>query len=424
MDLLNLEYEKYKLENGLEVILHSNENIPVVAVNIWYKVGSANEQRGKTGIAHLFEHMMFQGSENVAKEMHFRFIQEAGGSLNGSTNFDRTNYYEKVPSNFLELILWLESDRMGFLLPALTQEKLNNQIDVVKNERLERYDNQPYGLAWELLISSLYPSGHPYNWPTIGFLKDISSYTLNDVSGFFRKFYSPSNASLIVAGHFDQSLTKDLIQKYFGEINGNDHAFNNSSHLFDFSKISLKENIFLIHRDNVHLKRLYLAWHSDKAYGIDDAALDILADILTGSKNSRLYKNLVYEKELAQDVTAYQYSGKLTGHFLIIATAKPGVELSVLKDEVFKEIDLIYEEGIKEKEMLRSKNGIKSSFIYSMQNVDSLADQLNFYNFYLDEPNSFNDDLMRYQNVDEAVIKNVVKKYLTKAYVELHIIPK
>jgi len=173
MDLLNLEYEKYKLENGLEVILHSNENIPVVAVNIWYKVGSANEQRGKTGIAHLFEHMMFQGSENVAKEMHFRFIQEAGGSLNGSTNFDRTNYYEKVPSNFLELILWLESDRMGFLLPALTQEKLNNQIDVVKNERLERYDNQPYGLAWELLISSLYPSGHPYNWPTIGFLKEI-----------------------------------------------------------------------------------------------------------------------------------------------------------------------------------------------------------------------------------------------------------
>ena len=170
MEILNIEYEKYKLKNGLEVILHKNDNLPLVSVNIWYKVGSANEVKGKTGLAHLFEHMMFQGSQNVPKEMHFRYIQEAGGTLNGSTTFDRTNYYEKVPSNFLELVLWLESDRMGYLLPALTQEKLNNQKDVVSNERLERYDNQPYGLAWELIITNLFPAGHPYSWPTIGFM--------------------------------------------------------------------------------------------------------------------------------------------------------------------------------------------------------------------------------------------------------------
>ncbi len=173
MDLLNINCEKYCLDNGLEVILHRNNSIPLTAVNIWYKTGSANEPKGKTGIAHLFEHMMFQGSKNVPKEMHFRFIQEAGGTLNGSTSFDKTNYYEKIPANFLELIFWLESDRMGFLLPALTQEKLDNQKDVVFNERLERYDNQPYGLAWEKIITNLYPEGHPYSWPTIGFKEDI-----------------------------------------------------------------------------------------------------------------------------------------------------------------------------------------------------------------------------------------------------------
>ncbi len=218
MELLNIEYEKYKLANGLEVILHKNSNSSLVAVNLWYKVGSANDSKGKTGIAHLFEHMMFQGSQNVPKEMHFRYIQEAGGTLNGSTSYDRTNYYEKLPSNFLEMALWLESDRMGYFLPALDEEKLNNQKDVVKNERLERYDNQPYGLAWELLITNLYSKNHPYNWPTIGFLKDITSYTLEDVSGFFKKFYTPNNSSLVVAGDIDLDKTKDFIEKYFGAI--------------------------------------------------------------------------------------------------------------------------------------------------------------------------------------------------------------
>ena len=218
MNILNLDYEKYRLDNGLEVILHQNNNHPLVSVNLWYRAGSCNEKKGKTGIAHLFEHMMFQGSKNVPKEMHFRYIQEAGGSLNGSTSFDRTNYYEKVPSNFLELILWLESDRMCMLLPSLTQEKLNNQVDVVRNERLERYDNQPYGLAWEKIINNLYPEGHPYSWPTIGYLDDMNSYTLEDVTDFFKTYYSPSNACLIIAGNFDRDNAKELVEKYFSDV--------------------------------------------------------------------------------------------------------------------------------------------------------------------------------------------------------------
>jgi zinc protease len=386
---------------------------------VTYHVGSAREQQGRSGFAHFFEHMMFQGSQNVAKEMHFRFIQEAGGSLNGSTGLDRTNYYEKVPSNFLELILWLESDRMGFLLPSLTGEKLKNQIGVVKNERLERYDNQPYGLAWEIIISNLYPEDHPYSWPTIGFLDDISSYTIDDVKKFFLKFYSPSNASLVLSGHFDPERGKDLVEKYFADL-----PSQNSIRQPQPLRTELNKNKFIVHKDNVNLERIYLGWHSDKAFGENDAALDILADLLSGSKNSRLYKLLVYEQELAQDITAFQHSGKLGGDFMIIATARPGVSLITLKEKILEVLEQVKNKGITEKELLRSKNGIKSSFIYSLQNVDSLADQLNFYNFYLNEPNSFNYDLNRYEEVSGEGISRVIGNYLAKPYVELHIIPK
>ncbi len=419
MEKLNIVYEKYKLKNGLEIILHQDNKLPTAAVNIWYKAGSANEQKGKTGIAHLFEHMMFQGSQNVPKEAHFRFIQEAGGNLNGSTSFDRTNYYEKIPSNFLELIFWLESDRMGYLLPTLTQEKLNNQKEVVSNERLERYDNQPYGLAWEILISNLYPENHPYSWSTIGSLKDISSFTMDDVSNFFKNYYSPSNAALVVAGSFDKNKIKELISNYFETLPGS-----NRLEELNVATPKLKENKLITHQDNVQLERLYLAWHSDKAYGNDDAALDILSDILTGSKNSRLYKSLVFDKELAQDISAYQYSGKYAGHFMFIATAKPGVELSTIKNEIISELENIHSNSIAEKELTKSKNGIKSGFIFSMQNIDSLADQLNSYNYYLNEPNSFNKDLQRYESVNSEEIKSVIEKYLLKPYVELHVVPK
>jgi len=419
MELLNLKYEKYKLNNGLEVILHQNKNIPLAAVNLWYKVGSAQEKKGKTGIAHLFEHMMFQGSENVAKEMHFRHIQEAGGSLNGSTSFDRTNYYEKVPSNFLELALWLESDRMGFFLPALTQEKLDNQKKVVYNERLERYDNQPYGLAWELLITNLYSKSHPYSWSTIGFAEDIKSYTLDDVSGFFEKFYLPNNATLVVGGNIDLEETKSLIEKYFGNINSNNGLATPVS-----VESELTETKTIVHEDNVQLERIYLSWLTQKAFEKDDAALDILSDLLAGSKNSRLYKSLVFEKEIVQDVSAFQFSGKYGGHFTIVATAKPGKSLDEIKTEIFKEIDNLKTEGISTSELQRSKNGIRSSFVFSLQNLDTIADHLNLYNFYLNEPNSFAIDLNRYEIVGQNEIIGATSEYLSKPYVELRIIPK
>jgi len=418
MNLLNIPYEKFKLPNGLEIILFQNNTLPFTAVNIWYKAGSANEVKGKTGLAHLFEHMMFQGSKNVPKEMHFKYIQEAGGTLNASTSFDRTNYFEKLPSNDLELALWLESDRMGFYLEALDQVKLDNQKSVVLNERLERYDNQPYGLAWEKLITNLYPENHPYSWPTIGYYKDIEGYTLDDVRSFFRQHYSPANATIVIAGNFEVDKTKSLLEKYFGEIknDGTPNTINSKSCQLDESK-------FLIVEDKVNLERIYIAWHSQSAFSPDDAALDILSDVLTGSKNARLTKKLVYELELVQDVNTMQFSGKYGGHFMVVATAKPGKPLDEIKKIIFNEITILAEEHISTRELERSKNVIKSNFIYSLQNIDTIADTLNLYNFYLGEPNSFNFDLSRYNSVNAEDIKQIVKKYFQSNYVELRIVP-
>lgn len=418
MNLLNIPYEKYKLYNGLEVILFQNNTLPFTAINIWYKAGSANEVKGKTGLAHLFEHMMFQGSKNVPKEMHFRFIQEAGGSLNASTSFDRTNYFEKLPSNDLGLALWLESDRMGFFLDALDQVKLDNQKSVVLNERLERYDNQPYGLAWEKIISNLYPENHPYSWPTIGHYKDIESYTLDDVSSFFKQYYSPSNSTVVIAGNFEVNKTKSLIEKYFGELKNNGTPLSRNS-----ESSRLEDSKFITWEDKVNLERIYLAWHSQNAFHTDDAPLDILSDLLTGSKNARLTRKLVYELEIAQDVNTMQFSGKYGGHFMIVATAKPGKALDEIKKIIFNEISILAEENILLRELQRSKNVIKSNFIYSLQNIETIADMLNLYNFYLGEPNSFNFDLNRYNSVSENEINEVVKKYFKKNYVELRIIP-
>lgn len=419
MNHLNLNCTIGKLDNGLEYILYQDKTVPLVSVNVWYRVGSAYETKGKTGLAHLFEHMMFQGSEHVPKEMHFRYIQEAGGTLNGSTSTDRTNYFEKLPANNLELALWLESDRMGFFLPALTEEKLKNQKDVVINERLERYDNQPYGLAWELLITNLYPQNHPYSWATIGFLKDIESYTIDDVRNFFKKYYSPNNASLVITGDFKEDEAIDLLKKYFASFEPS-----NNSHRIETPPAFLAENIAITHQDNVQLDRIYLAWHTDKIYSDDDATLEILADILTGSKNSRLYKKLVFDLQIAQDVSAFQYSGKFGGHFMIISTARPGIELDRIKEIILNEINNLIGNGVTEYELEKSKNGIKANFIYSMQNLDTVADYLNHYNYYLHKPNSFEYDLNRFNEVNNQKIIMATKKYFTKPHIDLRITPK
>ena len=416
--ILNLQYEKYKLGNGLEVILYQDNSLPSIAVNIWYRVGSANEVKSKTGFAHLFEHMMFQGSENIPKEGHFRYIQEAGGNLNGSTSIDRTNYYETLPSNYLELALWLESDRMGFMLPGLTQEKLDNQKDVVMNERRQRYENQPYGLSWEILFSNLFPEGHPYSWPTIGWMEDIAKFMLDDVRNFFKTYYVPNNATLVVGGNFETASTKDLVEKYFGGI----QAGNSISEIV-VEKQTLNEPKKVVHKDNVQLPRIYLAWHTDKAFSADDAILDILSEVLSSGKSSRFYKSLVFEKQIAQDVSSFQYSARLAGSFIVASTAKPGVELDTIKEVIFERIHDLIQNGIKEEELLRSKNSVISSFVYSLQKLDTITDQMNHYNFYLGEPNSFSSDLARYESVTAEEVISTAKKYLLNPFVELHIIP-
>lgn len=423
---LNFSIEKYSLNNGLEVILYPQRNMPLVSVNIWYRTGSANEQsewnplnKKKTGLAHLFEHMMFQGSLNVPKEMHFKYIQEAGGTLNGSTNFDKTNYYEKLPSNSLELALWLESDRLGFLLPALTEEKLANQIGVVKNERLERYENQPYGLAWEKLLSLVFGEEHPYGNSTIGKMEDILSFTIEDVTNFFNTFYQPKNASLVVAGDFEVLKTKELIEKYFGGIE-------NKSLIpsLEFIDNPQREDAFYSYQDNVSLERIYLAWKTDKAFSPDDAVLDILGDLLTGTKGGRLIKKLVFEKQIAVDVGAFHFSGKYGGMFLISSTAKQGCSIDEIKSIVLDELDKVIKNGIEKEELETSKARINSSFIYSLQNLDTLANQFNHYNFYLGNPESFTFDLNRYKSVEPFHIKSSAEKFLLKNHAELRVIPK
>lgn len=417
--ILNLAYEKYKLNNGLEVILYKDNSLPSIAVNIWYRVGSANEVAGKTGFAHLFEHMMFQGSENIPKEGHFRFIQEAGGNLNGSTSIDRTNYYETLPSNYLELALWLESDRMGFMLPGLTQEKLDNQKDVVMNERRQRYENQPYGLSWEILFANLFSDGHPYSWPTIGWMKDIEKFELDDVRNFFKTYYVPNNATLIIGGNFETAEAKELVEKYFGNI-----IPGNEIPKIISEKQVLRETKKVVHEDNVQLSRIYLAWHTDSAFNSDDAALDILSEVLSSGKSSRLFKSLVFDKQIAQDISSFQYSAKLAGSFIIASTAKPETDLDTIKNEIFECVNKLINEGLKEEELLRAKNGFISSFVYSLQKLDTIVDHMNHYNFYLGEPNSFATDLNRYKNVTSEDVVRVAKKYLLNPFVELHIIPK
>lgn len=294
---VQVKFKQYTLSNGLTVILHEDHSAPVVAAVVWYHVGSKNEELHRTGFAHLFEHMMFQGSEHVADDEHFKLLQEVGANINGSTTEDRTNYFEVVPSNYLALALYLESDRMGFLLPAMTQVKLDNQRDVVKNERRQSYDNQPYGTASEKIAAMMFPANHPYHWPVIGYMEDLSAATMEDVQNFFKTYYAPNNASLVLAGDFNEKEAKQLIEKYFGEI-PRGTSFERPKPV----AISIPQTQRVFFEDKVKLPRLFLDWLSAPMQTRDDAVLDVLSDILSSGKTSRLYQSLVYEKQIAQSV--------------------------------------------------------------------------------------------------------------------------
>lgn len=414
-----IKYKEIKLKNGLRVIMHVDKSTPIVAVNLWYHVGSKNEVPGRTGFAHLFEHMMFQGSKHYDKD-YFGPLQEAGANINGSTNADRTNYYEVVPSNFLELALWLESDRLGFLLPAMTMEKLNNQRDVVKNERRQRYDNQPYGTAFEKISSLIYPKDHPYHWTTIGSLEDLSAASMEDVQSFFRKYYVPNNTSLVIAGNFEPKQAEKLVKKYFEPI-----PMGGAIDRPNPPQPKIEKEIRFEMEDSVQLPRVYMTWHTVPQYSPDEAALDILSNILSAGRGSRLQSRLVYDKQIAQNVFASHGTREIAGTFQAVATStKRDGSLKELETEILAELDKIKKEPPTALEMERALNRIESQTIFGLQTVLGKADQLNSYATFLNKPDYFQADLDRYRRVTPEAVSKAAEKYLTDNKLVLTIVPR
>jgi zinc protease len=415
---VQISMETYKLDNGLTVVLSRDTSVPVVAVNLWYHVGSGNEEPGRTGFAHLFEHMLFQGSENVGDDEHFRLIQEAGGTLNGSTNTDRTNYFQAVPSNFLERVLWQEADRMGFLLPAMTQEKLDNQRSVVQNERRQNYDNAPYGLAFETLAAALYPAGHPYSWTTIGSLDDLNAASMEDVQSFFRNYYGPNNASLAIVGDFDPAQAKRWVQRYFGGIAAGPPIDRPRP-----QPVRLTEEKRIVLEDRVQLPRLYIAWPTVAQYEAGDADLNVLGNVLAGGRSSRLYQRLVYEDQVAQFVNANQSSRPLAGQFGITVQARPGVDLSRVLAIVDEEVARLLAEPPTEREIQGALNNLEAAFIQRMQTNLGRADQLNAYATFTGDPAFIEQDYARYSAVTPATVQAAARRYLVPNRVLLSVVP-
>jgi zinc protease len=416
-----INFTEFKLKNGLRVIFHEDRSTPIVGVNLWYHVGSKNEVPGKTGYAHLFEHMMFQGSKNYDDD-YFRPIQEAGGTLNGSTNSDRTNYWEVVPSNFLELALFMEADRMGGLLDVLNEAKLANQRDVVKNEKRQNYDNVPYGLIGAKINETLYPANHPYHWLTIGSLDDLTKASRDDIAAFFRTYYTPRNASLSIAGDFNPIEARRFVEKYFGKIPGGPAVTRPNP-----PQPRLTESKEIVMQDRVTLPRLYLVWPTMPAYDKDEPGADALANILGGGKSSRLYKTLVYDRQIAQNVSANNGSQEIAGRFQIVATARPGKKLEELESAINEEVEKIKKEGPTSEEVERAYNATEASLIFRMQTVGGFGgknDQLNQYATFVGKPGYFQQDLARYRRVTAADVKRAANTYLTEHRLKATVVPR
>jgi zinc protease len=419
---MDIPYSRHKLDNGLDVLIHESHECPIVAVNVWYHVGSKNEKPGRTGFAHLFEHLMFEGSQHYDRG-YFRPLQEAGASLNGSTNSDRTNYWEVVPSNALELALWMESDRMGFLLPALTEAKFENQRDVVLNERRQNYENRPYGLANMSLVAALYPEDHPYHWLTIGSAEDLRAAQLEEVRNFFRTYYRPPNASLAVAGAVETSRALDLVSEYFGEVERGAEA----PPVEATPPPPLEQEIRLLLEDRVELPRLYLAWHSPALFAEGDAELDLVADLLANGKTSRLYRSLVYEQRIATEVAASQNSREIGSFFQVVATAAPGRTLAELERSIARELAALIDRGPTGMEMERCLAQAEAHFIYRLQTVGGFggkSDQLNAYNVFAGDPGYFERDLDRYRGATAAVLQRAASRWLLTGGVALSVVPR
>jgi zinc protease len=404
---LRVPYTQFKLSNGLHVILHEDYSTPTVAVNAYYLVGSGREKPGRTGFAHLFEHIMFEGSKNVPEGKFDQWLEAAGGNNNGSTSTDRTEYYETVPSNALELPLFLESDRMGYLLEAMTPQKVDGQRDVVKNERRQRIENTPYGRVGEIVVENMYPAGHPYSWETLGSMKDLSAASYQDVVDFFKMWYVPNNTVITIAGDIDIETTKKVVEKWFGEIPRGAAVppIDPPALLFDSEKRLLLE-------DNVQLPRLYMCWHTPPVLTSNDAANDILASVLAGGKNSRLYKRLVYDMQIAQDVQAYNYSMRLGSLFQIEVTARSGHTLKEMERVVQEELDRVRRDAPSQRELQRAVNQYEAAFLSQLEDVERKAGLLNNYYQLTSNPDFFNEDLSRYKALDPTDVTAAAQAYL------------
>jgi len=416
-----IKYTQFFLPNGLRVIFHEDHSTPIVGVNVWYHVGSKNETPGRTGFAHLFEHMMFQGFRGYDLD-YVPAVQGFGGAINGSTTEDRTNYWELIPSNFLETALFMEAGRMGGLLDAMTQTKLDNQRDVVKNEKRQRIDNQPYGQTVYRISDTMYPAGHPYHWTTIGSMEDLTAASLEDVKDFFRHYYVPNNASLVVSGDFDPAEARRLVEKYFGPI-PKGGAITRPNPPQPVLEREIREQI----EDRVQLPRLYMVWHSVPQFTKDEAALDMLASILGGGKSSRLYKAMLYDKQIAQQAVAFDPTSEIAGLFEIVSTAKPGHTLAELEQAINDEIAKIKAGGPTPEEMERAYNAREAGFIYGLQTVGGFGgkdDQLNAYATFLGNPGYFEQDLARYRRVTAADVQRVANQYLTDKRYVLSVVPR
>ena len=408
--LPTISFEKYKLSNGLEVILSEDHTLPLVSVNIWYHVGPANERAGRTGFAHLFEHMMFEGSQHVGGKAHFAYLEAAGATdINGTTDFDRTNYYETIPSNQLELALWLESDRMGYLVGKLDIEKLANQRDVVRNERRQSGENRPYGLVEEELFHELFPKDHPYYPAVIGSHADMEAAKLEDVREFFKQYYTPNNATMAIVGDFNKATIKALVDKYFGTIPKGP----------DVPKITAKTPPITAERrvtvtDQVALPRVYMGWVTPPVFQPGNAECDLYSQILGGGKSSRLYKSLVYEKQIAQDVSTSIEETRLGSIFELTVTAKPGVKPEVLEKAIDSEMAKLQTDGPSPADVERARNVIETALVRELGRTNGVANRLNFYNQFLGDPNYFSKDLARYDAVTPAEIKQVAETIFKK----------
>ena len=416
-----IPYSKYKLDNGLTVVLHEDRSDPLVHVDVTYHVGSAREEVGKSGFAHFFEHMMFQGSENVGDEQHFKIISAAGGTLNGTTNTDRTNYFETVPNNQLEKMLWLEADRMGFLLDAVTQEKFEVQRETVKNERGQRMDNRPYGLLRERVNEAMFPEGHPYSWQVIGYLEDLDRVDVNDLKKFFLRWYGPNNATLTIGGDLDTKKTMEWVIKYFGSIPRGPEVDMPTAPEF-----SLDADRYISMEDNVALPLLYMSWPTVKARHEDEAPLDVLQSILGGGKTSLLYKNMV-KNGLAVQASSSHHCGELACQFAVMALPNPGKGKNLADLEAIARSSLTEFEtrGVEDDDLTRVKASIVSSMIYGLESVRGKVSQLAAYETFTKNPNYIGKDIARYKNVTKADVVRVYEKYIKdKPAVIMSIVPK